>query len=505
MSIIRTRIAPSPTGYVHIGSLRTALYNYLCARQNGGDFLIRIEDTDRTRFVEGALEQALEVFAWAGLEWDEGPKLQVTSDKVQVIQEGSYGPYIQSERLAIYRKHADELLEKGKAYHCFCTPQDLEQMRSEQQARKEPPRYDGRCLRLSKEEVRQRLEKGEKHVLRLNVPHDETIAFTDLVYGAISVNSNDIDHQVLMKSDGFPTYHLAVVVDDHLMAITHVMRGEEWLPSTPKHVLLYQAFGWEMPAYCHLPNILGENKKKLSKRTGDVSVESFRQQGYLPAALINYIALLGWNPGDEREFFTLEELVKEFDIKKINKAGAIFDYKKLDNINGQYIRRLSADELYGLCLPYLEEAYGDRLGSYSEEYVKKALAVEQERLKKLADVVEGTRLFFTDELAYDKELLYWKKTLQNDPTEVEMITAEVLREVRHVLEAISDEQWTAADLQEAVFAYIAREEMTNGEVLWPLRTSLSGQQNSPGPFEIMAVLGKEASLARIEAAIEKLG
>lgn len=508
---IRTRIAPSPTGFVHIGSLRTALYNYLYARQNGGEFVVRIEDTDRTRLVPGAVEQALEMFAWAGLDWDEGPTIitngesRTPSGSHEVAQVGDYGPYVQSERLALYKQYADELVKKGTAYPCFCTAEDLQNMRAEQQARKERPHYDGRCLRLPPAEVRQRLANGESHVIRLNVPEGETVTFSDVVYGDISVGSAEIDHQVLVKSDGFPTYHLAVVVDDHLMGITHIMRGEEWLPSTPKHVLLYQAFEWEAPQYCHLPNILGENKKKLSKRTGDVAVGDFRAKGYLPEALINYVALLGWNPGTNREFFTLKELVAEFDIRKIHKAGAVFDWKKLDNINGHYIRQLDSERLYQLCLPFLEDAYGGRLHFYEPAYIRKAIVVEQERMKRISDVVPGTELFFTDTLHYEKELLYWKKTLQNDPAEVDMITAEVLREVKKILEEIKESKWDAEHLQKRIFSYIQDEEMTNGEVLWPLRIALSGQQHSPGPFEIMAVLGKETSLARIQAAISRLG
>ena len=350
---VKTRIAPSPTGIIHIGNLRTALYNYLFAQQNGGEFLLRVEDTDRERFVEGATEKVLETLKWVGLQW------------------GNKDPIIQSQRVEIYKKHAQQLVDSGKAYYCFCTPERLTEMREERQAKKLPPRYDGQCRNLSAEEVEDKLKADEKYVIRLKVPENEEIEFNDTVYGKIKYNSSDIDDQVLIKSDGFPTYHLAVVVDDHEMEITHVMRGEDWLPSTPKHVLLYKAFGWEMSEFIHLPNILGENKKKLSKRTGDVSVESFKEQGYLPEALINYLALLGWNPGTEQELFSLEELIESFDIKKVHKAGAIFDIKKLDNINGQYIRKLDIKKLVELCLPYLKDVKADK------EYIEKVILVEQ--------------------------------------------------------------------------------------------------------------------------------
>jgi len=472
---IKTRMAPSPTGIIHIGNLRTALYNYLFAKQNGGKFLLRIEDTDRERFVEGAAEKVFATLKWAGLEWD------------------NKKPIVQSERVEIYQKYARQLVDSGKAYYCFCAPEELKQMREEQQKKKQPPRYDGRCRNLSAEEVKNKLKAGGKYVIRLKVPENETIEFDDLVYGKIKYNSSEIDDQVLMKSDGFPTYHLAVVVDDHEMEITHVMRGEDWLPSTPKHVLLYEAFGWQSPEFIHLPNILGENKKKLSKRTGDVSVESFKERGCLPEALINYLALLGWNPGTEQEIFSLPELVKQFDIKKIHKAGAVFDSQKLDNINGQYIRKLPVKQLTSLCLLYLNKVYD--LKKYSAEYIEKVVEVERERLKRLSDITENAKLFFIDRLEYNRELLIWKKSDTEKTKNNLTIILQKLNKIKN---------WSKKNLEKEITRVIKDNNITNGEALWPLRVALSGQQNSPGPFEIMDVLGKEKSLERIECAVSKL-
>jgi len=469
---IKTRIAPSPTGLLHIGNLRTALYNYLFAKQNDGEFMLRVEDTGQARFVEGAMEKVLEMLSWSEINWD--------GDII-----------LQSNRLPIYQKYAKQLIEEDKAYYCFCPAERLEKMRQKQQEKKLAPRYDGTCKSLTNDEIENNLRENKKYVVRLKVPKDEIIEFDDLVYGKISYSSNDIDDQVLIKSDGFPTYHLAVVIDDHEMAITHIMRGEDWLPSTPKHVLLYKAFGWEMPEFIHLPNILGENKKKLSKRTGDVSVEEFKNKGYLPQALVNYISLLGWNPGTEQEIFSLAELIKIFDVKKIHKAGAIFDYKKLNNINGQYIRKLAVKDLKNLCLPYLEKVYD--LKNYQKEYIEKVIAVEQDRLKIISDIVENTKLFFTDDLQYDRELLIWKKS--------------DLAGAKKSLELFFDfltGNWDEDSLENTVLAFIKESNLTNGEVLWPLRVALSGQNSSPGPFEIMSVLKKEKTLARIKKAIQKL-
>ncbi|MFA6551469.1 MAG: glutamate--tRNA ligase [Patescibacteria group bacterium] len=473
---IRTRMAPSPTGMLHIGGLRTALYNYLFAKQNDGEFLLRIEDTDRTRFVENATEKIFAMLQWVEMNFDNEPM-------------------IQSKRLEIYQKYAQQLIAEGKAYYCFCAPEELETMRAEQAEKKMPPRYDGRCRNLSAEEIKQKLNASLPYVIRLKVPENKIVEFDDLVYGKIKVNANDIDDQVLMKSDGFPTYHLAVIIDDYEMEITHVMRGEEWLPSTPKHILLYEAFGWTPPIYCHLPNILGQNKKKLSKRQGDVSVEDFKNKGYLPQALLNYIALLGWNPGTEQEIFSLDELIKQFDITKLHKAGAVFDNKKLDDINAQYIKKLSVEKLSGLCRPYLIETYGGALQNYSDDYIASVVALEQERLKKLSDIASATQLFFTAELIYDAKILVWKKSDREE-------TKKKLIEIQEKLEEITE--WNKDNLEKEIFAFIKDKNLTNGEVLWPLRVALSGQENSPGPFEIAAILGKEETVKRVRTAVNKL-
>lgn len=472
--IIKTRMAPSPTGMMHIGNLRTILYNYLFARQNDGQFLIRIEDTDQARKVEGATEKIFDILRWVGLEWDNEP-------------------IIQSKRLPIYNQYAQQLIDGDKAYHCFCTAEKLTQMRSEQQAKKLAPRYDGTCRKLSAEEIKQKLKDKVPHVIRLKVPADEEIIFHDKVYGAIKYNSNDIDDQVLIKSDGYPTYHLAVVIDDHEMEITHIMRGEEWLPSTPKHILLYKAFGWQEPIFIHLPNILGDNKKKLSKRTGDVSVEEFKNKGYLAQALINYIALLGWNPGDEQEIFSLTELIKIFNIDKIHKSGAIFDYKKLDSINSHYIKNMDHKKLTELCKPYLAKIYS--LDEYNEEYVFKIIKLEQERLKKLSDIVMLTQLFFEFSEDYDSNLLIWKKS-DASSAKIHLLA---------LINIINDTKVFNTDaINNAIQNYINENNYSVGEVLWPLRVALSGQKNSPGPFEIADILGKQESSKRIEKAIQKL-
>ncbi|MFI5205418.1 MAG: glutamate--tRNA ligase, partial [Candidatus Paceibacterales bacterium] len=349
---IRTRFAPSPTGLVHIGSLRTALFSFLFARHNNGVHVLRVEDTDQNREVEGALENLLRVMKTMGVEFDEGFYL---ADDGKISDRGDFGPYLQSKRLGLYQKYAKQLVDEKKAYYCFCTEQRLEELRKEQTALKKPPMYDRHCYKLSADEVKKQLadfEAAGKHpVIRFFIPEGQAVVH-DLIYGDITYQNAILDDQVILKSDGFPTYHLAVVVDDHLMEISHVIRGEEWIPSTPKHVLLYQALGWEPAQFAHLPLILNPDKSKLSKRQGDVSVEDFLTKGYLPAALINFAAFLGWNPKTEQEIFSLADLIAQFDLAKINKSGAVFDQNKLDWINGQYIRQISDDELVKMLIPY---------------------------------------------------------------------------------------------------------------------------------------------------------
>ena len=327
--MVKVRFAPSPTGYLHIGGLRTALYNYLFAKNNHGKMLLRIEDTDQSRLVEGAIEGLIHSMNWAEIYHDEGPFIE----EGQIKQKGDNGPYIQSQRLEIYNQYIKQLLDNGWAYHCFCSKERLDELREEQSRKGQTPKYDGHCRDLTKEKVQEKIEAGMEYVIRLKLPENRLVAFDDIVRGHIVVNTEDLDDQVLIKSDGYPTYHFAVIVDDHLMGITHVIRGEEWLPSTPKHVLLYEAFGWEAPKFVHLPNILNRDRKKLSKRHGDVAVEDFIRKGYLPEALINFIALLGWSPGIDQEIFSMDELIELFDLKRVNKSGAIFDINKLNWMN----------------------------------------------------------------------------------------------------------------------------------------------------------------------------
>jgi glutamyl-tRNA synthetase len=491
---MRVRFAPSPTGYLHIGGLRTALYNYLFARHHEGTFFLRLEDTDQTRYVPGADKKLLESLRACGLNWDEGVDL---NEAGEIVDKGDFGPYTQSQRKDIYQKYIQELLASGKAYYCFCSSERLEELRTTQQNHHLAPKYDKHCLNLSPEEVQARIEAGEKYVIRLKVETNQNIEFTDLIRGPIAINSNDVDDQVLMKSDGLPTYHFANIVDDHLMQTTHVIRGEEWISSTPKHVLLYEAFGWEKPQFAHLPLLLNPDKSKLSKRQGDVAAEDFLAKGYLPEALVNFVALLGWNPGDDREIFSMEELVKEFSLEKCGKSGAVFDLKKLDWMNSLYIRQLSTEELHLKTMPFLLEYLGDRKNQFSEEYLFKVIDVQRERLNKLSDIAaDDLSYFFGDDLNYDGNLLVWKKSDKEK-------TLENLKNVGKELEAY-DGEWSIQALNDHFIAWIKDNGWNNGDVLWPLRVALCGQEKSPSPFELLWVLGKEKGLKRLGIAVNKL-
>lgn len=477
---VRTRFAPSPTGSPHIGNIRSALFAWLFARHNKGKFIVRIEDTDRERSVEGSVDKIKESLDFLGLDYDEG-----------LDKRGESGPYVQSERQDLYKKYAQQLVDKGKAYPCFCTPERLDEMRREQQQNKQAPRYDRKCLQLTEAEIKEKLAAGEPHVIRFKIPEGIT-AFKDIVRGKISIKNDTLDDQVILKSDSFPTYHLAVIVDDHLMKISHVIRAEEWLPSTPKHILLYQAFGWEVPEYAHLPMILGSDKKKLSKRHGASAFLDYKKQGYLPEALVNFMVFLGWNPKSEREKFSLAELVKEFDLANVNRAGAIFDLEKLDSINGQYIREMSIDDFAKYCAPYLEKA-----GECEPDYIKQAVALEQERVRKFSEITEAVEYFFTDELDYDADLLVWKKMRRSD---VKLSLEKTLA----FYESLSDKDFTIENLEKVTKEYIEQGGINTGEMLWPLRVALCGRQNSPSPFEIAGVLGREKTLMRVKAAVNKL-
>ncbi len=499
---IRTRFAPSPTGELHIGGLKTALFDYLLAKKNKGRFILRVEDTDRKRMVEGAVERMVADLSWAGVDIDEGVTI---NNEGELVEQGEYGPYTQSKRLDIYKKYIDQLIDTGKAYHCFCSSERLAEVRKTQQQNKQAPKYDRHCLNLTPEEVQKKIEAGESYVIRLKIPEGIT-TFQDEVFGKVSVKNETLDDQVIMKSDGFPTYHLAVVVDDYLMKISHVIRGAEWLPSTPKHVLLYEALGWkdEMPKFVHMANILNKDKKKLSKREGSVSVADFRKEGYPAEAIINFIALLGWNPKTDQEIFTMEELIEQFDITKMNKAGGVFDMDRLNWISNQHIKKMSIDDLYDRGIEFLEKQdfYQRFLKNTTltadeiKNYVKKVLKVEQERLSKFTEIGVSNKFFFktAEELDFSLEDINWKDNTAED-------TKKVLIEVKNVLEDISEEKWTEEYIQEQLLELVGEK---RGDYLFPLRWVLSGQQKSPSPFEIAWVLGKEESLKRIEIIISKL-
>ncbi|OGI26823.1 MAG: glutamate--tRNA ligase [Candidatus Moranbacteria bacterium RIFOXYB1_FULL_43_19] len=482
----RVRFAPSPTGYLHIGGLRTALYNFLYAKKKGGDYFLRIEDTDQKRIVPDAIAKLIESLKWAGVMPEEGVFAGKSGD---ISERGKYGPYIQSKRLNIYQEYAHELVEKGKAYYCFCTPERLDSLRAVQEQAKLAPAYDKLCRKdVSLKEAKKRIAGGEKYVVRFDVPETGETGFTDAVRGKISFANKNLDDFVILKSDGYPTYHLAHVIDDHLMKTSLVFRGEEWLPSTPKHILMFQAFGWEAPEYAHLCVILNKTtKRKLSKRDGDVSVEDFTKKGYLPEAVINFIALLGWNPKTEKEIFSLEELIEEFDLSKLNKSGAIFDREKLDWMNGIYTREKKDAELVEPSRPYLGED-NDRL---SDEYLEKIITVEKERMKKLSDIKEAAKIYL-EEPVYEKNLLVWKK----------MDKKEILTSLQKSLEVMGEAEeknWDLVNLKNKLMA--VADPKNRGALLWPLRVALTGKEKSPSPWEIAWVVGKKESVKRIKKAI----
>ena len=482
MSKVRTRFAPSPTGRMHVGNLRTALYAYLIAKHEGGDFLLRIEDTDQERYVEGAVDIIYHTLAETGLIHDEGP------DK-----DGGCGPYVQSERQAagIYMKYAKELVEKGKAYYCFCDKERLESLKQEV-AGKEIIVYDKHCLHLSKEEVEANLAAGKPFVIRQNTPTEGTTRFVDEIYGVIEVPNAELDDMILIKSDGYPTYNFANVVDDHLMGITHVVRGNEYLSSAPKYNLLYEAFGWDVPVYVHCPLITNEEHKKLSKRSGHSSYEDLIDQGFLTEAVVNYVALLGWCPTDNREIFSLPELVEAFDYHHMSKSPAVFDINKLKWMNGEYIKAMDFDKFYERALPILKETIHRDLD------LKKIAGMVKTRIEVFPDIKDLVD-FFEAVPEYDSSMYVHKKM---KTTEESSLT--VLQEILPVLE--SQEDYSNDALYETLVAFAKEKGYKTGYVLWPIRTALSGKQMTPaGATEILEVLGKEESIKRIQAAIEKLG
>lgn len=481
MNKVRTRFAPSPTGYMHIGNLRTALFTYLIARKSGGDFILRIEDTDRERFVEGATEIIYKTLKTCGLSWDEGPDIG-----------GPVGPYVQSERMGMFKEYAEKLVENGNAYYCFCTKERLEELGKIQKASGMMPMYDRHCRNLSKEEIEAELAKGTPYVIRQKIPTEGTITFHDELYGDITVENSTLDDQILIKTDGMPTYNFANVVDDHTMGITHVVRGNEYLSSTPKYNLLYQAFGWEPPVYIHVEHIMKDAQNKLSKRNGDASFEDLAAKGYLTPAIINYIALLGWAPKGEREIFTLDELVDEFDISGLSKSPAIFDPLKLKAINAVYVRALPFEEFKSYAIPYIRQTC--KREDVNLDILCRTL---QPRAELFTDIPE--QVDFIDKLPdYDIELYTHKKMKTNPETALEALKA-----VLPVLESLDD--FTEEKVHEAVFGLIAKMEVKNGWMLWPIRTALSGKQFTPGGgIELCAILGKDDTINRIKKGIEKL-
>ncbi len=481
MTKIRTRFAPSPTGRMHVGNLRTALYEFLIAKHEGGDFILRIEDTDQERFVEGALDIIYRTLEKTGLVHDEGP------DK-----DGGYGPYVQSERQAsgMYLEYAKQLVEKGEAYYCFCTEDRLQTLK-QTIGDKEIIVYDKHCLSLSKEEIEENLKKGMPYVIRQNNPKEGTTTFVDDIYGEITVDNAELDDMILIKSDGYPTYNFANVIDDHLMNITHVVRGNEYISSSPKYQRLYEAFGWEPPKYVHLPLITDENHKKLSKRCGHSSFEDLIEQGFVAEAVVNYIALLGWSPEDNTEIMSLDELIEKFDYHHINKSPAVFDIVKLKWMNGEYIKAMDNEKFYELAMPYIKKVITKDLD------LKKILDLVKTRIEILPDLEEQVD-FFEELPDYDIAMYTHKKMKTNSENSLE-----VLKEMLPILENHDD--YSIDSLHDLIMKYIADKGIKNGQGLWPLRTAVSGKQMTPGgAFEIMEILGKDESIRRIKVGIEKL-
>jgi glutamyl-tRNA synthetase len=485
---VRVRYAPSPTGYQHIGGIRTALFNYLFARVNNGDFILRIEDTDRTRYFDGALEDIFETFKWLGIDYDEGPE-----------KEGSFGPYFQSKRIDIYKKYAEELINKGWAYYCYCDAERLERVRKEKAEKKESNiGYDRYCRNISEQEAQKLKKKTSNPVVRLKVPLEGKTFFEDKLFGKIEVDNSTLQDFVLLKSDGFPTYHLANIVDDHLMEISHVLRAQEWIPSTPNHVLLYKAFGWTPPQFCHLPMVMGKDGQKLSKRHGATQVKEFKDKGYLPEAIINFIVLLGWAFDDKQEIFSLDDLKKCFDINKINKSSAVFDYMKLDWFNGFYIRKKSIDELLDLTLPFYKtkELISTNLTDEELNYLKKVIPLIQERIEFINEAPDKSDFMFGEIPPYKA----WEQIIPKKTDKDTVI--KILSDSKEILNNLGRE--SVDDLQHKLYDLSQKYNVKAGAVFMPIRIAVTGTNKSPELFPVMEVLGKERVLNRIEEAIKKL-
>lgn len=473
---VRTRMAPSPTGEYHVGHISTLLKNFAFARKHQGQFVLRIEDTDQERKVEGAVDKILSVIKAYGLDWDEGPE-----------KGGPYAPYTQSERLPIYKQYAQSLVDTGAAYYCFCSKERLEQLKAEQVLKQEKPKYDRYCLSLSHEDIQQKLDANEAFVIRLKVPDNVTVTFKDLIRGNISFSSNEVDDQVLLKSDGFPTYHLAVVVDDYLMKITHVLRGEEWISSTPKHVLLYQAFGWESPVYAHIPVFLNpDGKGKMSKRKGTVSAQSFLDDGYLPEALLNFFMILGWTPNDQREILTLEEYIQEFDPQDISPKSVVFDLQKLAWLNGIYIRKMPLEELMARAEPFLP-------GDFPRQKLSKILSLINERLTKFSEIESLTDFFYRD-ITVPADIIQGKQTPQ--------AVKKQLAETVSILEKL--ENWDVPSLESSIRSLQESNDWKKRDYFMLLRIVSTGKTATPPLFETMEVIGKEQVISRFTQALSNI-
>jgi glutamyl-tRNA synthetase len=474
---IRLRFAPSPTGYPHLGNIRTALFNWLFARHHGGTFVLRIEDTDVARRVEGAVDIIMDSLRWLGLDWDEGP-------------------YFQSQRLPVYRETAQKLLDKHSAYLCYCSPERLEAMRQEQMKRKQPPKYDRRCRDLTQEERTQLNAKGITPVIRFKTPLEGETTFQDLVYGSVTFRHDTLDDFVLLKSDGYPTYHLANIVDDHLMAISHVLRAEEWLSSAPRHVLLYQALNWQPPQFAHLPMILGPDRAKLSKRHGATSINEYQKQGYLPDAMVNFLALLGWSLDDRTELLSREELIKHFSLARVGKTGAIFNREKLEWMNGIYLRRLSLAEFVHQAMPFLDRDLPESVRRPLDEgYVSQVLALIQERAKTLAEVPQLADFFFVDELQYEVGLFSKGRLDEKSTTGAITIAWQKLEKLA---------TWDAATLEDVLRSLATELNLRTGELFGLLRVAITGRTAAPPLFQTMRVLGKEKCLKRLRMTLQVL-
>ncbi len=485
MGKVRTRFAPSPTGFLHIGGLRTALFAFLFARHNNGDFILRIEDTDRSRFVAEALDDIISSLKWIGLHWNEGPDIG-----------GPYGPYLQSKRKDIYTEQAQSLVTSGHAYKCFCTPERLNALREEQKKRGGYSAYDRHCRYLSKDEILHHEKNGSLSVIRLKIPETGQTVFHDQIRGTIRTDNGVLDDIVLLKSDGFPTYHLANVVDDHLMKITHVIRGDEWISSTPRHILLYAAFGWTPPAYSHVPVILAQGGGKLSKRHGATMVKEFREKGYLSEALLNFISLLGWSLDDKSELFSMQELIKYFDLSRVNKASAVFSYEKLDWFNGVYIRKKQKEELYSLVKPFLikDGILKEEESDKQREYVLNIIPLVQERLKYLSDISNQISFFFDEHFQIrEPDALIPKKH-----TKVE--SKRIIENTIYAIQKV--EEFHEAAVEEVLRSLIETLGMKAGVVFMTVRVAITGTKVSPGLFETMCVLGKERVTQRLKYALE---